>query len=104
MACSGLVHERDPLPDAAPWRGITDRRERLTTGLHAVYDWYERNASLMACVMRDAEHHTLTREIGELQFPDPVGAGFIDSLARPGGNATGFLAYEYSLGAKGSSC
>ena len=31
---------------------------------------------------------------------DPVGAGFIDSLARPGGNATGFLLYEYSLGAK----
>jgi len=31
---------------------------------------------------------------------DPVGAGFIDSLARPGGNATGFLLYEYSLGGK----
>jgi putative ABC transport system substrate-binding protein len=32
--------------------------------------------------------------------PDPVGAGFVDSLARPGGNATGFLAYEYGVGAK----
>jgi putative ABC transport system substrate-binding protein len=32
--------------------------------------------------------------------PDPVGAGFVDSLARPGGNATGFIAYEYSLAAK----
>jgi putative ABC transport system substrate-binding protein len=31
---------------------------------------------------------------------DPVGAGFVDSLARPGGNATGFLAFEYSLSAK----
>jgi putative ABC transport system substrate-binding protein len=31
---------------------------------------------------------------------DPVGAGFIDNLARPGGNATGFLVFEYSLGAK----
>jgi putative ABC transport system substrate-binding protein len=31
---------------------------------------------------------------------DPVGAGFVDSLARPGGNATGFLLYEYSLGGK----
>src|SRR3954468_22302151 len=28
---------------------------------------------------------------------DPVGAGFVDSLARPGGNATGFMTYEYSL-------
>jgi putative tryptophan/tyrosine transport system substrate-binding protein len=31
---------------------------------------------------------------------DPVGAGFVGSLARPGGNATGFLAFEYSLSAK----
>ena len=30
---------------------------------------------------------------------DPVGAGYVNSLARPGGNATGFLFYEYSLGA-----
>jgi len=32
--------------------------------------------------------------------PDPVGAGFVDSLARPGGNATGFITYEYSISAK----
>jgi putative tryptophan/tyrosine transport system substrate-binding protein len=32
--------------------------------------------------------------------PDPVGAGFVASLARPGGNATGFLSFEYSIGAK----
>jgi putative ABC transport system substrate-binding protein len=31
---------------------------------------------------------------------DPVGAGFVNSLARPGGNVTGFLSFEYSLGAK----
>jgi putative ABC transport system substrate-binding protein len=31
---------------------------------------------------------------------DPVGAGFVDTLARPGGNTTGFLLYEYSLAAK----
>src|SRR5262249_55616255 len=31
---------------------------------------------------------------------DPVGAGFIDSLAEPGGNATGFLQSEYSLNGK----
>jgi len=31
---------------------------------------------------------------------DPVGAGYVDSLARPGGNATGFLIFEYSIAAK----
>ena len=31
---------------------------------------------------------------------DPVGAGFVESLARPGGNATGFMTYEYSIGGK----
>ena len=31
---------------------------------------------------------------------DPVGAGFVASLARPGGNITGFLAFEYSLSGK----
>jgi len=31
---------------------------------------------------------------------DPVGAGFVDSLARPGGNATGFMSFEYSISGK----
>jgi len=34
------------------------------------------------------------------QTPDPVGAGFVESLARPGGNATGFSIFDYSLGGK----
>jgi putative ABC transport system substrate-binding protein len=32
--------------------------------------------------------------------PDPVGAGLVESLAHPGGNATGFLQYEYVLSGK----
>lgn len=32
--------------------------------------------------------------------PDPVGSGFVDSLAQPGGNATGFVQFEYSLSGK----
>jgi len=32
--------------------------------------------------------------------PDPVGSGFVESLARPGGNATGFIVFEYGIGAK----
>ena len=32
--------------------------------------------------------------------PDPVGAGYVNSLARPGGNATGFSNFEFSFGGK----
>jgi putative ABC transport system substrate-binding protein len=31
---------------------------------------------------------------------DPIGAGFVANLARPGGNATGFTNYEYSMSGK----
>ena len=31
---------------------------------------------------------------------DPVGGGFVESLARPGGNITGFVIFEYAIGAK----
>jgi putative tryptophan/tyrosine transport system substrate-binding protein len=31
---------------------------------------------------------------------DPIGAGIVDSLARPGGNTTGFMMFEYTLSAK----
>jgi putative ABC transport system substrate-binding protein len=32
--------------------------------------------------------------------PDPVGSGFVESLSRPGGNATGFMQFEYGLSGK----
>jgi putative tryptophan/tyrosine transport system substrate-binding protein len=35
-----------------------------------------------------------------VQVADPVGAGFVDSLARPGGNTTGFSVFEYGISAK----
>lgn len=68
LACSGLAMERDPLPNAEAWAAIGDRGERLRTGLAAIYGWYERNASLAACVLRDAEHHALTSEIVEMRM------------------------------------
>jgi len=43
---------------------------------------------------------TRTVPIVFVSVTDPVGAGFVDSLARPGGNATGFIQFEYSLSGK----
>jgi AcrR family transcriptional regulator len=78
-ACSGMFEERNPIPDADAWRGIADPRERLTTGLSAIYAWYERNAVLLACVLRDAEHHAITKETAERQF-GPIIAKWHDVL------------------------
>src|SRR5436190_7036479 len=43
---------------------------------------------------------TRTVPIVFTSIPDPVGAGFVDGLARPGGNATGFMPFEYGLSVK----
>jgi putative ABC transport system substrate-binding protein len=45
-------------------------------------------------------HATRTVPIVFVIVPDPVGAGLVESLARPGGNATGFTSFEYGLSAK----
>ena len=78
-ACSGLAHARDPAPSAEPWRSIEDRDERLRTGLAALYAWYERNAQLLANVLRDVEHHALTREANARTF-GPVIAAYHEVL------------------------
>src|SRR5215831_2543268 len=45
-------------------------------------------------------HATRTVPIVFVIVPDPVGAGFVDSMARPGGNATGFTSFDYGLSVK----
>src|SRR6266436_4156105 len=46
------------------------------------------------------QHINRTLPIVFAAVADPVGAGIVDSLAHPGGNATGFMIYEYNLAAK----
>jgi putative tryptophan/tyrosine transport system substrate-binding protein len=43
---------------------------------------------------------TRTVPIVFVRVADPIGAGIVDTLARPGGNVTGFMNYEYSLSGK----
>jgi len=68
LACSGFAIERDAPPNAARWRDIAGRSERLRTGLTAIYGWFERNEGQAACVLRDAEIHPLTLEISQMRL------------------------------------
>lgn len=79
QACSSLHLEREPLPDGEAWRGIADPRARLRTGLGAIYLWYERNAQLLGCVLRDAESDSLVGEISALRF-GPLFAAYAEVL------------------------
>lgn len=74
LACSAHALESDPTPGAASWASIADRRERLEAGLGEIYAWYARNAQLMACVLRDAEHHEPVREIMTLRYGASIAA------------------------------
>jgi putative ABC transport system substrate-binding protein len=46
------------------------------------------------------QHATRTLPIIFAEVTDPVGQGFVESLARPGGNTTGFAMFELSMGEK----
>lgn len=74
MACSGHSLEQDPLPDADAWRNIAANEQRIPAALSAIYAWYERNESLVACVLRDAEVHAIVREISASRYGPAIGA------------------------------
>jgi putative ABC transport system substrate-binding protein len=76
------------------------------------FDRIRRHTAELAALAPDVIVTTGASTVGPLQqatrtvpivfvnVADPVGAGLIDSLARPGGNATGFMQFEYSMSAK----
>jgi putative ABC transport system substrate-binding protein len=88
------------------------RNCRLDTRFAATNTEFRRYAAELVALAPDvvlAHGATAVRSVLEasptvpIVFPavgDPVGAGFVDSVARPGGNATGFMSYEYSLSGK----
>jgi putative ABC transport system substrate-binding protein len=56
--------------------------------------------SVGAAATAAMQQATRTVPIVFVLLPDPVGAGVVESLARPGGNATGFTPYEFGMSAK----
>jgi putative tryptophan/tyrosine transport system substrate-binding protein len=53
-----------------------------------------------ASTVAPLQRATHTVPIVFTSFADPVSAGIVESLARPGGNATGLMLFEYGIGAK----
>jgi putative ABC transport system substrate-binding protein len=51
-------------------------------------------------IMRPLQRATATVPIVFVSVADPIAGGFIDSLSRPGGNATGFTSYDYGMSGK----
>ena len=78
--------------------GNTERVRRNVAELLAVApDAILVTGSLNLGALQQASHTVPTVFVGLI---DPVGTGFVESLARPGGNTTGFTAFEYALSAK----
>lgn len=82
----------------ARWAGDADRMRRYAAELVAM----KPDVILASPSPSVAELQRITRTtpIVFANLIDPVGAGFVASLARPGGNTTGFSAFEYSLSGK----
>ena len=94
----GWIDGRDVRIDARWAGGDADEIRKYATELVALApDVIDASGGSVVGPLQQASR---TVAIVFVQTPDPVGAGFVDSLARPGGNATGFTIYEYSMSGK----
>jgi putative ABC transport system substrate-binding protein len=94
----GWIDGRNVRIDTKWADGDVERIRRLATEMVAQSpDVILASGSAAAAPLLQA---TRTVPIVFVNTPDPVGAGYVKSLARPGGNATGFLLFEYSIGGK----
>ena len=92
-------HERDNVRIEIRWgANNTDRDRRYAAELVALAP----DVILAAGTLSVEVLQKITRTVPIVfcNVADPVGAGFVDSLARPGGNTTGFSLFEYSISAK----
>jgi putative ABC transport system substrate-binding protein len=94
----GWTEGRNVLIDARWAAGNADNIRKYATELIALApDVILANGSAVVAPLLQA---TRTIPIVFVFVPDPVGAGYVDSLSRPGGNATGFALSEYAMSAK----
>jgi putative ABC transport system substrate-binding protein len=94
----GWVIGRDLQIDVGLAGGDPDRLRRSAEELVALAP--EVIVSVGSVTVAPLLQATRTIPIVMTNVADPVGAGFIQSLARPGGNATGFTNFEYSMSGK----
>jgi putative tryptophan/tyrosine transport system substrate-binding protein len=105
--------------NAAFLQGLQESGWTVSRNVQIDYRWsagdaelFRRHAAELAVLAPDVILATGSATVGPLlqatrtvpivfvQVPDPVGAGFVESLARPGGNATGFTIFEYGISGK----
>jgi putative ABC transport system substrate-binding protein len=98
LALLGWTIGRNVRIDARSGRGDAELLRRYATELVALAP--DVILATGALAVRTLLQATRTVPIVFATASDPVAAGLVDSLARPGGNATGFMSYEYSLGGK----
>src|SRR5262245_23890673 len=90
----GLIADRDVKIDPRWSEGDSERaRKHARELVELAPDVIVTNAPQVIAATR-------TVPIVFVLVPDPVGAGYVNSLARPGGNVTGFLLYEYGFSGK----
>jgi putative ABC transport system substrate-binding protein len=110
---SGRAGAQRGIPAGAAAIGLEGRNIRIDHRWGGgVADNFRKYAAELASLAPDAILASGTVTVGPLlqatrtvpivfvQVADPVGAGFVESLARPGGNATGFMQFEYGLSGK----
>jgi putative ABC transport system substrate-binding protein len=103
-----------PSDPSSAWTAKANKRVQFGYGLTAAgdADRLRRDAAELLALAPDVVLASGTSTVGPLQkvtrtvpivfagVADPIGAGFVDSMARPGGNTTGFISFEYGLSEK----
>jgi putative ABC transport system substrate-binding protein len=94
----GWAEGRNVRMDVRWTAGVADHLQRYAAELVALMpDVILADGAVSVSALQGA---TRSVPVVFVAVPDPVGAGFVKSLARPGGNTTGFLSFEYSLSGK----